>query len=58
MFNTFRKLSTDKKGATAIEYGLIAALIAIAMISGLIVLGQETSNTMNAVSEGFDRNDN
>jgi pilus assembly protein Flp/PilA len=34
-----RRLRTDKRGATAIEYGLIAALIVIAMISGLKGLG-------------------
>jgi pilus assembly protein Flp/PilA len=35
----FRRLRTDKRGATAIEYGLIVALIAIAMMSGLKALG-------------------
>jgi pilus assembly protein Flp/PilA len=34
-----RRLRTDKRGATAIEYGLIAALIAIAMMGGLKTLG-------------------
>ncbi len=33
------RLRKDRRGATAIEYGLIAALIAIAMISGLKALG-------------------
>jgi pilus assembly protein Flp/PilA len=32
-------LGADERGATAIEYGLIAALIVIAMISGLQSLG-------------------
>ena len=36
---TFRRLRSDKRGATAIEYGLIAALIVIAMITGLSQLG-------------------
>jgi pilus assembly protein Flp/PilA len=35
----YRKLCADKRGATAIEYGLIAALIVIAMMSGLQSLG-------------------
>ena len=34
-----RYLRSDKRGATAIEYGLIVALIAIAMIAGLRQLG-------------------
>ncbi len=34
-----RKLRSDKRGATAIEYGLICALIAIAIMGGLRSLG-------------------
>ena len=34
-----RRLRTDQKGATAIEYGLIAALIIIAMMGGLRAMG-------------------
>ena len=36
---TFRRLSRDNCGATAIEYGLIAALIVVAMMGGLSALG-------------------
>ena len=36
---TFRRLRSDKRGATAIEYGLIAALIVIAMVTGLSSMG-------------------
>ena len=34
-----RKLRADQRGATAIEYGLIAALIVIAMMGGLSAMG-------------------
>ncbi len=34
-----RRLLTDQRGATAIEYGLIAALIVVAMMGGLATLG-------------------
>jgi pilus assembly protein Flp/PilA len=34
-----RRLRSDKRGATAIEYALIAALIVIAMMGGLMTLG-------------------
>ena len=34
-----RRLRADKRGATAIEYGLIAALIVVAMMGGLRALG-------------------
>jgi pilus assembly protein Flp/PilA len=36
---TLRTLGTDSRGATAIEYGLIAALIVMAMVAGLSSLG-------------------
>ena len=36
---TLRRLLADQGGATAIEYGLIAALIIVAMIGGLTALG-------------------
>ncbi len=35
----FRRLCSDKRGATAIEYGLIAALIVVSMLAGLSTLG-------------------
>ena len=35
----FRRLSADQRGATAIEYGLIASLIVIAMMAGLQSMG-------------------
>ena len=35
MFKRFVKLMNDSKGATAIEYGLIAALIAVAAIGAM-----------------------
>ena len=45
-----RKLIRDKKGATAIEYGLIAALIAVAAITAMQGLGSQLGNTFNEVS--------
>jgi pilus assembly protein Flp/PilA len=41
----FRKLFADKKGATAIEYGLIAALIAVAAITAMQGLGNTLQTT-------------
>jgi pilus assembly protein Flp/PilA len=38
------KFLRDESGATAIEYGLIAALIAVALISGAASLGESISN--------------
>lgn len=39
MMNKFRKLLKSKDGATAIEYGLIAALIGVVIISAVTALG-------------------
>ena len=46
----FRKLSKNDKGATAIEYGLIAALIAIAAIGAMSSLGTKLTSTFNKVA--------
>ena len=40
----------DDRGATAIEYGLIAALIAVAAITAMGSLGNQLSNTFTTVS--------
>ena len=45
-----RKMIKDSKGATAIEYGLIAALIAVAAITAMSSLGKQLTNTFNNVT--------
>ncbi|VVT17494.1 Flp family type IVb pilin [Erythrobacter sp. EC-HK427] len=45
----FKNLVRDEQGATAIEYGLIAALIAVAAITAMQSLGTELSSTFNNV---------
>lgn len=44
------KMLRDEQGATAIEYGLIAALIAVAAITAMGTLGNELSTTFSTVS--------
>jgi pilus assembly protein Flp/PilA len=44
-----RKFLKNSKGATAIEYGLIAALIAVAAIAAMSGLGNSLSGTFNRV---------
>ena len=46
----FRDLLANEEGATAIEYGLIAALIAVAAITAMGSLGNSLTNTFNTVS--------
>ncbi|MFY9349405.1 Flp family type IVb pilin [Sphingobium sp.] len=45
-----RKIMKNDKGATAIEYGLIAALIAVAAIAAMSTLGTKLGSTFNNVS--------
>jgi len=49
-----RKLIKNNKGATAIEYGLIAALIAVAAITAMKGLGSSLTNTFTNVSSELD----
>ena len=46
----FVKLLKNNKGATAIEYGLIAALIAVAAIGAMQGIGGKLNSTFNNVS--------
>jgi len=46
----FKNLLRDEAGATAIEYGLIAALIAVAAITAMSSLGSQLSTTFNDVT--------
>ncbi len=46
----FFKIGRDTKGATAIEYGLIAALIAVAAITAMQSIGTKLGTTFNNVS--------
>ncbi len=46
----FIKMIRDSKGATAIEYGLIAALIAVAAIAAMQSIGTKLGTTFNNVS--------
>jgi pilus assembly protein Flp/PilA len=48
--NLLRRFCKDESGATAIEYGLIAALVAVAIIAALQLVGGSLTNTYTAVS--------
>jgi pilus assembly protein Flp/PilA len=49
----FSRFVKDESGATAIEYGLIAALIAVAIIVAVRSVGNESRNTFNLVSNAL-----
>ena len=50
MINAFKRLLNEDSGATAIEYGLIVALIAVTAIAAMQTLGNEFSNTLDTAS--------
>ncbi len=54
MKNLFSRFIKDESGATAIEYGLIAALIAVVLITSLSLVQSSLSATFNNVSGKLD----
>jgi pilus assembly protein Flp/PilA len=50
MGNLFRRFIKDQAGVTAIEYGLIAALIAVVIITAVTAVGTKLSGTFTAIS--------
>lgn len=49
MRNFIKNFAQDESGATAIEYGLIAALIAVIIIAGIGLLGRNLNKTFENV---------
>jgi pilus assembly protein Flp/PilA len=50
MIATFKQLIRDESGATAIEYGLIAALVSVAAIGALTTMGESLTTIFGVVS--------
>lgn len=50
---TIKSLLKDESGATAIEYGLIAALVSVAIITILGTLGDNLNTTFTTVSDNL-----
>jgi pilus assembly protein Flp/PilA len=51
MLRLVKLFRRDEKGATAIEYGLIAALIAVAAIAAMTTIGENLNTTFENVAE-------
>ncbi len=49
MKDLIKRFKADEDGATAIEYGLIAALIAVAIIAAVSAVGTSLSNTFGSI---------
>jgi pilus assembly protein Flp/PilA len=50
MSGFIQKFRDDESGATAIEYGLIVALVAVVIITAVSLLGTKLGNTFDAIS--------
>ena len=48
--NTFVRFLKNESGATAIEYGLIAALISVAIITAVTTLGSNVATTFDTIA--------
>lgn len=53
MLRTFKNLVQDESGVTAIEYGLIAALIAVAAVTIMGTVGKSLTSTFSAVNSNL-----
>jgi len=53
MLSIFRRLMKNENGATAIEYTLIASLIAVAAITAMKTVGGKVNNTLNTVGNSL-----
>lgn len=56
MTKIFARFFKDESGATAIEYGLIAALISVALITGASTLGNSLNDTFDNLAGTLDAN--
>ena len=54
MTNLIKRFAQDEDGATAIEYGLIAALIAVAIIGAVTALGDSLSSNFAEIGSKID----
>jgi pilus assembly protein Flp/PilA len=54
MTKIFARFLKDESGATAIEYGLIAALISVALITGASTLGNSLDNKFSSLAKTLD----
>ncbi len=53
MIRTIKKLAGDRRGVTALEYALIAALIAVVIIGAVALLGSSVSGVFSTVGNSI-----
>ncbi len=55
MFKTIRKLKRNDSGVTAIEYGLIAGLVSVVILSLLITMGSSLGKVFTTINSGLNK---
>ena len=50
-----RRFLSDERGATAIEYAVIAALIFLAIVAAIVPIGTELNGVFTDASDGFQK---
>ncbi|WP_071795163.1 Flp family type IVb pilin [Natronohydrobacter thiooxidans] len=51
MKNLITRFKNDESGATAIEYGLIAALISVGLVSVLVIFGPQLAGIFTSIGD-------
>jgi len=53
VINTLRAVIKDRKAITALEYGLLASLIVVGIITGISLIGNKLKNTFNTIASSL-----
>lgn len=53
LFRSFAALRLDRRGVTALEYGIIAALVAVVLITGFTTLGTNLSAKLTTINNAL-----
>ena len=53
MKNLITRFTTDESGATAIEYGLIAGLVSVVVVTALLLLGPQLTTVFGTITDAL-----
>ncbi len=53
IITTVRAALNDRKGITALEYGLLASLIVVGIIAGITLIGTKLATTFNTIASSL-----
>lgn len=58
LMHEIRRFLRDEEGATAVEYGLMVALIAVVIIAAVLLLGENVRDTFDCVAKSIAKGEN